>query len=139
MRFTPSSSPRIPLRAPSVQAQLRMADYAVHVWCWGLEDIDVRLRDLLRRETVIRRRMKKGRMTDYDLRPLIVSIDCERTDRGRALLLMRLRCGPSGSGRPEEILDELGLANCRRAIRRTRVILADQGDAQEANHRRKGA
>jgi len=82
------------------------------------------LKELMARDEVPVRRIRKGREKVVDIRPYILSIARE----GEAVIL-RLKAGPEGSSRPEEILGAIGIdANACRSdfrITRTHVRLAN--------------
>ncbi len=121
----------VPLKAAAVQARVREAWYEVQVWHEApTEAVRGAIERLLARDEVLRRRHKKGRMAEYDLRPLMLDITHEMADDGVHRLNMRLRAGPEGSGRPEEVLEELGLADARYCIRRRELILAPEEESR---------
>jgi radical SAM-linked protein len=120
----------VPLKAAAVQSRVREAWYEVRVWTDDEPESDIDIQEaidaLLARTEIPRQRHKKGRMTDYDLRPLVLDIHYHLQHDSCHLLIMRLRAGPQGSGRPEEVLDELGLADRRYRIQRRELILAEE-------------
>jgi len=114
---------QVPLKAPALQSKIRAAEYKVQLWLQGdPADIQQALHDFLGRESIMRQRTKKGRKVDYDLRPLVRDLRYQGCIGAYHELNMLLRCGSRGSGRPEEIIDELGLSVERYAIRRTKLI-----------------
>ncbi len=109
----------VALKSPSLQSQVRSAEYRVTVACDDpLEEIEKRLRRLLVAHRLPRQRRGRG----YDLRPLIEGIWVEGRGREGWVLGMRLRTGPEGTGRPDEVLKELGLYDGVRAIQRERLF-----------------
>ncbi len=126
----------VPLKAAAVQSRVCEAWYEVRVWITdepegdasSARSADIRraIDALLARDEIPRQRHKKGRMADYDLRPLVLDIRHDLEHDDCHLLTMRLRAGPQGSGRPEEVLDELGLADRRYRIQRRELILAKE-------------
>ncbi|MCL7453254.1 MAG: TIGR03936 family radical SAM-associated protein, partial [Anaerolineae bacterium] len=110
------------LRAPALQSQMRAAGYRAEVrTSEPLEGIETRVRALLEAPTLPRQRHHKGRMRSYDLRPLIQQVEVERGEEGKAVLRMRLQASPQGAGRPDEVLDALGLSIAPHAIERTKL------------------
>jgi len=107
-------------KSPSLQSQVRWADYRVTVTCGDArEEMERCLQGLLSAEHLPRRRVK-----EYDLRPLIEDLRIEgKTQRGW-LLWMRLRTGSEGTGRPDEVLKELGLYDGAWAIQRERLFFS---------------
>ncbi len=65
-----------------------------------------------RREREVRR---------YDLRPLVEALRAERAPGGGWVLEMRLRAGPAGTGRPDQVALAVGLRP--RRLHRTRILL----------------
>jgi hypothetical protein len=61
----------------------------------------------------------------YDLRALIDVVRLEECNTSTFILGMRLRCGPQGTGRPEQVAAALGLKEHPLAIHRTRLVLAE--------------
>jgi len=104
---------------PSLQSQVRSAEYRVTVAWDGLqEEMEEKLRELLSAEQLLRHRRGKG----YDLRPLIEDLWVEGKEAGGWVLGMRLRAGDEGTGRPDEVLEALGLAEEPYAVQRERLI-----------------
>jgi len=111
------------VKARALQATMREAHYRVRIWARETRpEVEAALADLLDRDRIVRRRIKKGRTTDYDLRPLVHDLRYESSQAGCHELYMALACGPEGSGRPEEVIDEMGLAISDRTIHRCRLI-----------------
>ena len=123
---------QVPLKAAAIQSRVREAWYEVRVWTdeVSAHDSGARIQRaidiLLARVEIPRQRHKKGRLADYDLRPLILDIRYHLQHDNCLLLVMRLQAGPHGSGRPEEVLDELGLADGRYRIQRRELVLAEE-------------
>jgi len=77
---------------------------------------------LLSSAALPRQRMKKGRMADYDLRPLIDRLALLRGEDGCLHIDMLLCAGALGSGRPEEVVGALGVDVEDLLIRRTALL-----------------
>lgn len=118
-------------RAPALQTQVSAAEYEVTL----TEPIDGselkrNVDSVMESESILRERRGKK----YDLRPLIEelslvpsAIRAERRDSGDEAgrvekILMRLAARESATGRPEEVLDVLGIAFEDTRIERTRLI-----------------
>ncbi|HID87312.1 MAG TPA: DUF2344 domain-containing protein [Anaerolineae bacterium] len=109
---------------PSLQSQVRFAEYRVVVASdESRAEMEARLERLLRAQRLPRRRRRK----EYDLRPLIDALWIEGEAPGGTLIGMRLRVGEGGTGRPDEVLDELGLAERVVSIQRERLLFASSG------------
>ncbi|MEA3459485.1 MAG: TIGR03936 family radical SAM-associated protein [Chloroflexota bacterium] len=108
-------------KSPSLQSQVRWADYRVAVTCGNArEEMERRLQGLLSAEHLLRWRRNK----EYDLRPLIEGLRIERKTQRGWLLGMRLRTGSEGTGRPDEVLKELGLYDGAWAIQREQLLFS---------------
>ncbi|MHB1296330.1 MAG: TIGR03936 family radical SAM-associated protein [Anaerolineae bacterium] len=113
----------VPEHDPAPQSTMHTAHYQVELRTpAGEEALRSALATLLASTSVPRQRIKKGRLAEYDLRPLILSVEVESADGGDYALQMVLRCGPNGSGRPEEVIHSLGLPEAHYTIRRTRLL-----------------
>jgi radical SAM-linked protein len=115
-------------KLPSLQSQVRAAEYWVTVfWDGSQEEMEGKLlaeqvRQLLVTEQLPRQRRGK----DYDLRPLIEDLWVEGKEADGWVLGMRLRAGSQGTGRPDEVLDALGLAEKLYVVRRERLLMLSQ-------------
>jgi radical SAM-linked protein len=106
---------------PALQTQVQGADYLATVRT-GEEKkvVEARLSSLL--SNTHRPRQRRGK--EYDLRPLIEDLRLEERDEDRCTIAMTLRAGEGGTGRPDEVLDELGLADQAEGFTRTRLLFA---------------
>ena len=115
----------VELGSPSLQSQMRAADYCAVVRSpEPVEAIATRVELLLEAPTLPRRREHKGKLQTYDLRPLIQTLTAEPGPKGVCILTMRLQASPQGAGRPDQVLDALGLALAVRGIERTALHFA---------------
>ena len=118
-------------KLPSLQSQVCAAEYRVTVSWAGSEDemegelLAEQVRQLLSAEQLPRQRRGK----DYDLRPLIEDLWVEGKEADDWVLGMRLRAGSQGTGRPDEVLDALGLAEKPHVIRRERLLVLPQSSS----------
>lgn len=119
----------VSLREPPTQALLSEAHYRVSLHGpFDAHDLNARLQQLLARPEIMRQRIRKGKMVRYDLRPLICSAWCEAFGPAGCQIHVIARCGASGSGRPEDLLDELGLSTAHYTIHRTRLVWEGRED-----------
>ncbi len=103
---------------PSLQSQLQSAEYRVIVTGREPEEqIQNRLTALLSSARLPRERRGK----EYDLRPLIRKLWLAEKREEEYVLGMLLRTGEHGTGRPDEVLAQLGLADEVVAIERTQL------------------
>ena len=101
----------VDLRLPSLQSKVRTADYRVVVHSQEpIEAIQSRVQVLLAAATLPRQRQHKGTWQTYDLRPLIHDVMVQVQSETACLLTMHLEASPQGAGRPDEVLDALGLS-----------------------------
>ncbi len=107
-------------RAPALQTQVVAAEYEVTL----PESVDGselkrRVDSVLESESILRERRGKK----YDLRPLIEGLSPLPMGEGPGVsVLMRLAAREGATGRPEEVLDVLGIAFEETRIERTRLI-----------------
>ena len=101
-------------RAPTLQTQVISAEYEVSLAeaDFGSE-VKRKIESVLELESIVRVRREK----EYDLRPLIETL--ELMD---GKILMKLAAREGATGRPEEVLDMLGIAFEDTRIERTRLI-----------------
>ena len=113
----------VDLRAPALQALVRAADYAVALQATEpAEAIRARAEALLAAASVPRQRHHKGKQQSYDLRPLIQSLAVRPFPGGDGILLeMRLQASAEGAGRPDQVLEVLGLSLAARGVERTKL------------------
>jgi radical SAM-linked protein len=124
------------LRLPSLQSQMRYAEYRVVVESEEtLAEMEKRVEEVLSAQSLPRQRERKGRVTKYDLRPLIDDLWIEglasvrSPDRHRegtaCVLRMRLQSDSQATGRPDEVLEAMGLGELPRSIERTRCLFGN--------------
>jgi radical SAM-linked protein len=113
-----------PLTLPSLQSQLRYAEYAVGLSTEKARpEIEATVADLLQKETLPWQHQRDTGPHKYDLRALIDDLWLIDWHQGGCSLGMRLRCDTSGSGRPEQVAAALGFTEYPDSIHRTRLIL----------------
>jgi radical SAM-linked protein len=106
----------VPLGLPPLQTQVKAAEYIAHPLDTADADLLAQLvRDLLAAESLPRERRNKP----YDLRMLIEGLEA-RPGPG---LWMRLTAREGATGRPEEVLDALGLDAADWRVERTALWL----------------
>ncbi len=104
---------------PALQTQVTAAEYEVAL----KEPIDGselerRIETVMGTETLPRERRGKN----YDLRPLIEELSLTPDTFPRAVIFMRLTAREGATGRPEEVLDLLGIPFEETRIERTKLI-----------------
>lgn len=109
-------------RAPALQTQVASAEYEVRMIDpssslragFG-EDLQRRIGSVMESESIVRTRRGK----EYDLRPLIEELDV-LDDK----IVMRLAAREGATGRPEEVLDVLGIAFEETRIERSHLFFS---------------
>ncbi|MBN1179027.1 MAG: DUF2344 domain-containing protein [Anaerolineae bacterium] len=110
----------VALDEPPLQTRVCAAHYAVSVANpLPAADVEQRVAALLAADTLPRAR--RGRA--YDLRPLIEQLSVTDASPERVVLEMRLAARPSATGRPEEVLSALGLADSFFAVTRKALFV----------------
>lgn len=110
---------------PPLQTQVRSAEYEVTL----IDEVDTAaleagIERLLHAESLPRVRRDKA----YDLRPLVEGLSLLQdhgTPDGSPRIFMRLSAREAATGRPEEVLSELGIEPNSAHIERTRLIFAE--------------
>jgi radical SAM-linked protein len=109
-------------RAPALQTRVDLAEYEVTLLEEADEaDLEKRMTALLAAESLPRQRRGK----DYDLRPLVASLELRPGDGPGVRISMRLAAREGATGRPEAVLDELGIPLEAVRVERTRLIFAE--------------
>ncbi len=121
----------VPVKAPSLQSLLIGADYTILIYAVPDEVpasmLEERLAQLLDRQEVWRERERKGKPYTYNLRPLIFELHYEGYDAGQEehRIFLRVQQRAGATGRPDEVVDALGLDDFARTLRRERLYYAD--------------
>jgi radical SAM-linked protein len=101
-------------RAPALQTQVASAEYKVELReAVDPSELKRKVESVLAAESILRERRGKK----YDLRPLVEAMEV----RGDTIV-MRLAAREGATGRPEEVLDVLGIAFEEIKVERTRLI-----------------
>ncbi|MDD5338815.1 MAG: TIGR03936 family radical SAM-associated protein [Dehalococcoidales bacterium] len=113
-----------PLTLPSLQSQVRQAEYIVTIATdKNKGDIEAGLNDLLDKETLPWQHQRDTGPRKYDLRALVEDLWLIDWRQGYCTVGMRLRCDSSGAGRPEQVAAALGFEKYPDAIHRSKLIL----------------
>jgi radical SAM-linked protein len=115
---------QVGLTLPSLQAQVRYADYSVRVSTEkDGREIELMLTSMLSLEQLPWQHQRDTGLHHYDLRTLIDDLWLMEWHEGQCTIGMRLRCGSHGSGRPEQVVAALGFTDYPQSIHRTGLIL----------------
>ncbi len=113
-----------PLTIPSLQSQVRQAEYIVGIAADKTrEQIETDINALLDKETLPWQHQRDTGPKKYDLRALVDDIWLIDWRQGFCSIGMRLRCDNTGSGRPEQVAAALGFTNYPDSILRSKLIL----------------
>lgn len=105
-------------RLPALQTAVEASDYQI-TFLEPAADLEDKAAALLSAASLMRRRRNK----DYDLRPLIQSLQVLDPDAaGQPRLAVRLSAREGATGRPEELIEALGLTPELASIHRVRLI-----------------
>jgi hypothetical protein len=105
---------------PALQVQVQASEYLVTLLD-PTQGLDERIAELLSAGSIMRE--KRGKT--YDLRPLVESITRQPNDeQGRTCILVRLAAREGATGRPEEVLLEMGVQPESAKVHRTRLFFA---------------
>jgi len=115
---------QIALTLPSLQSQVRYAEYKVEVEGEREpQEIESAITSLLSAEHLPWQHQRDTGPRSYDLRALIDDLWLVGCHRPYCTVGMRLRCDSSGSGRPEQVSLALGFTHHPQLIHRTQLIL----------------
>ncbi len=113
----------VPNTLPPLPTQVIAAEYRVFIETPDTpQQIEARLNSLLAAHSIPRQDRRPGKVRAYDLRPLIQELRMIGQRGGMYIIAMRLQAGQQGTGRPDEVIDALGLSEALRAIDRVRLI-----------------
>ncbi len=114
----------VPADAPALQNEVVASEYCISFFR-GEEpdDLETQVAALLAAEALPRERREKR----YDLRPLIEELTLQAGPEGPTLRA-RLATRPGATGRPDELLQAMGIDPAVARIHRTRLIFRPSGD-----------
>jgi radical SAM-linked protein len=114
----------VDLQAPALQTITLASHYrATPLDPVNAGELQGRIDTLLAEERHMRQRLRGKKKKPYDLRPLIYELALERASDGQVHILMKLALEPSKTGRPDEVLDSLGLDPLAARLHRIRIVL----------------
>lgn len=115
---------QIGLKVPSLQSQVKFAEYRVEIETDRTsQEIQQSLDSLLRTDKLPWYHMRDTGPKRYDLRALIEDLWLIEHRDSLCVLGMRLRCDEKGSGRPEQVTKALGFSQRPKSIHRTALLL----------------
>ena len=109
-------------RGPALQTQVLSAVYEVHLTEPVVgSDLTRKVEELMMSESLPRERRGKF----YDLRPLIEALSVATEANGKVWLRMTLSARDGATGRPEEVLNALGIEPEYTRVERTRLVFQE--------------
>jgi len=113
----------IALTMPSLQSQVRHAEYMVEVETEkGRQAVETALANLLSVKHLPWQHQRDTGPRNYDLRALMDDLWLIDWNNSYVSIGMRLRCDSGGAGRPEQVITALGFSHYPRSIHRTKLI-----------------
>jgi radical SAM-linked protein len=113
-----------PLDLPSLQSQVRQAEYTVAIATdKDKKEIESSINSLLDKASLPWQHQRDTGPHKYDLRPLIDDLWLIEWRKGYCSIGMRLRCDNTGSGRSEQVAAALGFSQYPASIHRCKLIL----------------
>jgi radical SAM-linked protein len=107
-------------KGPAMQTQVVATTYRVAVvWEEPAEEVEARIEQALAAEELPHERRGKR----YNLRPLIEELRLEAASGGEVVLTMQLSARPGATGRPEAVVDVLGMGDAFARYTRTALVL----------------
>ncbi|MBN1161670.1 MAG: DUF2344 domain-containing protein [Dehalococcoidales bacterium] len=114
----------IPLNLPSLQSQVRQAEYAAAIPTDKKKgEVESAISALLDRDSLPWEHRRDTGPHKYDLRALIDDLWLIDWREGLCNIGMLLRCDSSGSGRPEQVAIALGFEKYPESIHRCKLVL----------------
>jgi radical SAM-linked protein len=113
----------IPMTLPSLQSLVSHAEYRVGLDGKERKDITAAITELLATTSLPWQHERDTGTRHYDLRVLIDDLWLVEESAPSRVIGMRLCCGATGSGRPEQVILALGFEQYPESIHRTRLIL----------------
>ncbi len=115
---------QIGLKVPSLQSQVKFAEYRVEIETdKTTQEIRQSLDSLLKTDKLPWQHLRDTGPKRYDLRALIEDLWLIEHRDSLCVLGMRLRCDEKGSGRPEQVTKALGFSQHPKSIHRTALLL----------------
>jgi radical SAM-linked protein len=117
----------VPLSLPSLQSTVTSACYDVYLppAAVNQSDLPASIEKILAAKSLPQQRKRgRGKIKNYDLRPLIIDLKAEVLGNGSKRISMELCLGPGGSGRPDDVLLALLLDPFEALIHRTKITLS---------------
>jgi radical SAM-linked protein len=123
---------QVPRELPSLQSQLSAARYRVEVEAGeDGESFREKLAGFMARESAMRERRRGKDTVRYDLRPLVRALAYLGPVSGGHSFTVTMRSDPGATGRPDELLAELGFETTPRRVVREELLFSSGGQADD--------
>ena len=123
--FSISEVQEVSMTLPSLQSLVRFSEYRVTLYGHlTMSELQEQVHTLLAATSLPRERRRDGEIRRYDLRPQVDSLWIAEWSAREAVLGMLLQTDEQATGRPDEVLAALGLAETMHSIQRVKLILA---------------
>ena len=133
----PSAVDEVGVGAPSLQSQVRWAEYEVRSQHIDAQLVRESISRTLEATVLPAEYQREKKVRTYDLRPLIISLELTAPAESEAVIIMRLRAEPERTARADHVASVLRVPDERR-IRRTRLVLEEVPPALLAYRRLNG-
>lgn len=120
---------------PSLPNVVRWAEYEIDVASLAGLDVGRVVFEFLAAKSIPWEEVRGQKTRRYDLRPMVGDIVAREQCGEEVHLSMRLRCGPDGVGRANQVMKALGLPEPAR-VHRSRLVLAEESRARTAWRKR---
>ncbi|MCB0033418.1 MAG: TIGR03936 family radical SAM-associated protein [Anaerolineales bacterium] len=120
----------VPISGSALQVLTRETTYEATIAAdlISYDQLSERIEAMLAAEALPRERYVKRKRKQYDLRPLIIDLTAEPSieEEEASQLTMKLVLEPSKTGRPDEVLAEIGVDPLDVRVHRTEMVLAEE-------------
>lgn len=124
----------VPVKTPSPQSLTIGADYTILLYAEPGEileaDLQAKIDAFWAESEIWRQRERHGQPYQYNLRPLVFELRYEGYDptAEEHRIFLRVQMRPGATGRPDELVDALGLDDFARTLRRERIYFDDSAE-----------
>ena len=109
---------------PSLPKQIDASEYRVDLLdpAYSADNLVKIAEEMLSKDSLPRVRNRKA----YDLRPLIQELSVQETEEGNVVILMKMPSNSSQTGRPEEVMAEMGISLEDFRVTRTNLVFLEK-------------
>ena len=109
---------------PSLPKQIDASEYRVDLLdpAYSADNLVKIAEEMLSKDNLPRVRNRKA----YDLRPLIQDLSVQETEEGNVIILMKMPSNSSQTGRPEEVMAEMGISLEDFRVTRTNLVFLEK-------------